>query len=162
MEGFYWLVEGVLAGCRRPGQRWPIAAHDAAAALEEDLRALHERGVGAVLSLTEEPLPLGTLEAAGIATLHLPVPDFTAPSPDQLRQALAFIARHRSEGRAVAVHCLAGIGRTGTVLAAFLIQGGQLAPAAIAAVRAVRPGAIESREQVAALEAFATRRDWGV
>ena len=117
-------------------------------------------GVGALLSLTEEPLPLGALERAGLVGLHLPVPDFTAPSPDQLRAALAFIDRHRADGTAVAVHCRAGQGRTGTVLAAYLIRDGQSAPAAIQAVRAVCPGAIESRQQVAALQTFAARRDW--
>jgi len=48
MERFYWLVEGRLAGCSRPGT--------AGAALERDLAILREEGIGAVLSLTETPL----------------------------------------------------------------------------------------------------------
>jgi atypical dual specificity phosphatase len=163
MDGFYWLIDGALAGCRRPGLRFPGrrgVGEGATDAVADDLLALRELGVGALLSLTEDPLPLGSVEQAGLVGLHLPVPDFTAPSPDQLRAALAFIDRHRADGVAVAVHCRAGQGRTGTVLAAYLIRGGQGAFDAIQAVRAVCPGAIEARDQVAALEAFAARRDW--
>jgi atypical dual specificity phosphatase len=160
VDGFYWLIEGRLAGCRRPGLRWRQGTAGDEAALEEDLRSLHQRGVRALLSLTEEPLPLGAVERSGLVGLHLPVPDFHAPSADQLRAALAFIDRHRADGAAVAVHCRAGQGRTGTVLAAYLIRGGQDATAAIAAVRSACPRAIESEHQVAALHAYAARRDW--
>ena len=160
MDGFYWLVDGALAGCRQPGLRWRRAGAGGDTALADDLLALCERGIGALLSLTEDPLPPGAVEQAGLVGLHLPVPDFHAPSPDQLRAALAFIDRHRAEGTAVAIHCRAGQGRTGTILAAYLIRAGQDATAAIQAVRAVCPGAIESEAQVAALHAYAARRDW--
>jgi atypical dual specificity phosphatase len=60
----------------------------------------------------------------------------------------------------VAVHCLAGQGRTGSVLAAWLIRGGQAAPAAVAAVRAACPGAIEAVAQESALREFARSRPW--
>ena len=53
-----------------------------------------------------------------------------------------------------------GQGRTGTVLAAYLIRGGLSADDALAEVRAICPGAISSAEQEAALHAFAARRDW--
>jgi atypical dual specificity phosphatase len=161
VDGFYWLIDGSLAGCRQPGIRWSrgvVALEDDAIA--DDLLALRERGIAALLTLTEEPLPTEAIERAGMVGLHLPVPDFDAPSPDQLRAALAFIDRHQADGGAVAVHCMAGQGRTGTVLAAHLIRGGRGADEAIVAVRAVCPGAIESKPQVAALHAFAAQRDW--
>ena len=60
----------------------------------------------------------------------------------------------------MAVHCRMGQGRSGTVLAAYLIRGGLGADAAIAELRRVCPGAIGSRDQEAALAAFAGRRDW--
>jgi atypical dual specificity phosphatase len=161
MDGFYWLIEHTLAGCRQPGLRWQRGlAEPAADAVGEYLLALRALGIGALVSLTEHALPLGAVERAGLVGLHLPVPDFTAPSPDQLRTALTFIDRHRAAGTPVAVHCRAGQGRTGTVLAAYLIRDGKDAGEAILAVRAVCPGAIESREQVAALQAYAQRRDW--
>src|SRR5579859_2138005 len=136
---FYWLIEGVLAG---------------------DLNWLHERGIRAVLSLTETPLAEGALARHGLAGLHIPVNDLTAPAPEQLDHALTFIDQHVRAGGAVAVHCLMGQGRTGTVLAAYRIRAGRAVPDALAELRAICPGAVSSPEQERALHAFARRRDW--
>lgn len=162
MDGFYWLIDGALAGCARPGARRGRAATGpaAAAALEDDLAWLRERGVGALLSLTETPLPAEALERHGLAGLHLPIDDLRAPTPEQFRLALAFIDRHRSLGRRVVVHCLVGQGRTGTILAAYLIRGGLDPDAALHEVRAVCPGAVGSPEQEQALANYAGGRDW--
>lgn len=163
MQGFYWLVDGVLAGCARPGgrgRREPSASAATEAEIDADLGALRERGIGAVLSLTETPLPPGALDRHGLEGLHLPVDDLRAPTPTQLHDALAFIDRQRGLGRRVAVHCLVGQGRTGTVLAAYLIRGGLDAAAALREVRAVCPGAVGAAEQERALADFAAARDW--
>ena len=162
MRGFYWLIDGVLAGCSRPGargRRGPTG-REAGAALDDDLAWLREQGAGALLSLTETPLPPDALAWHGLDALHLPVDDLRAPTPEQLRAALAFIDRQRGLGRRVVVHCLVGQGRTGTVLAAYLIRGGLDAPAALRRVRAVCPGAVGSPEQERALAAYAAARDW--
>jgi protein-tyrosine phosphatase len=53
-----------------------------------------------------------------------------------------------------------GQGRTGTVLAAYLIRAGTDVGAAVAEVRAVCPGAIGSAAQEQALAEYARRRDW--
>lgn len=164
-RGFYWLIEGALAGCGRPG-RWsrrdgegddPAAA---ATALDDDLRWLRAQGIGAILSLTETPLASAALERHGLATLHLPVDDLAAPTPAQLEAAIAFVDEQRLLGRCVVVHCLVGQGRTGTVLAAYLIRGGLSAALALGEVRAVCRGAVGSAVQEEALQEFATRRTW--
>jgi hypothetical protein len=69
--------------------------------------------------------------------LHLPVDDLTPPDPAQLDAALDFIDERRARGERVAVHCLVGQGRTGTVLAAYLIRGGLPAEVALREIRAV-------------------------
>lgn len=163
MQGFYWLIEDELAGCGLPGRRGrPLAwgEHARQEALDDDLAWLRERGIGAVLTLTEEPLPPDALARHGLAGLHIPVPDMTAPAPGQLEAALGFIDRQRALGRRVMVHCLVGQGRTGTILAAYLIRGGLAPEEAQRRVRAVCPGALENAEQQRALVAFAERRDW--
>lgn len=157
---FFWMIDGALAGCSLPGQRGRGAPAAGTASLEQDLAWLRSQGIGALLSLTEAPLDEQAIRRASLAAAHLPVPDLRAPAPEQFISALQFIDRQRAEGRAIAVHCLAGQGRTCTVLAAYLIRAGHTAPAAIASVRAVCPGAIESPEQVHALAAFAAGRDW--
>lgn len=160
MRGFYWLIEGVLAGCSRPGHRRGLTGSTVEAALDEDLSWLKGQGIEAVLSLTETPLTVGALERHELAGLHLPVDDLTAPTPPQLRTALAFIDWHRALGQRVAVHCLVGQGRTGTVLAAYLIRS-RLTPAeALWELRTVCPGAVENPVQERALEEFSARRDW--
>jgi len=159
MIRFYWLEPGLLAGCSRPGAR-PGRHGSADEEIAADLAALRDHGIGALLSLTETPLPAGALERHDLAGLHLPVPDFHPPSPEQLALALRFIDEHRAGGRPVAVHCLAGQGRTGSVLAAWLIRDGLDPAAAIARVRAVCPGAIEAAAQVRALEAWGKDRPW--
>jgi atypical dual specificity phosphatase len=151
MLRFYWLIENVLAGCSRPGAR---------GSLDRDLAELRDQGIGALLSLTETPLPWSELERHGLLGLHLPVDDFHAPTTMQMLEALAFLDEARAHGTPVAVHCLAGQGRTGTVLAAYLIRGGLNAQQAIAEVRTICPGAIEAEPQTAALAEWAADRPW--
>jgi atypical dual specificity phosphatase len=153
MERFYWLADGRLAGCSRPGGR-------NGASLEADLMALRQEGIQSVLSLTESPLSDEMCARQNMVVLHLPIPDMHAPTSAELLQALYFIDSQHIEGRAVAVHCLMGQGRTGTVLAAYIIRDGASAEEAIARLRSICPGAIESPPQVRALHRFAGERAW--
>ncbi|MGH2558003.1 MAG: protein-tyrosine phosphatase family protein [Thermomicrobiales bacterium] len=158
MERFYWLVPGILAGCSRPGgrRRWWGRGDS----LDEDLTSLRSQGIGAVLSLTEEPLPAEELARHGLDSLHIPIVDLQPPTPAQFREGLAFIDRLRMAGQPVAVHCLMGQGRTGSILAAYLIRDGLSAEEALAELRAACPGAVENAAQEAALAEFAARREW--
>lgn len=159
MDGFYWLIPRVLAGSALPGGR---NRRRDAAALEDDLRWLKAQGVGALLSMTEDALDAAALARHGFASLHLPVVDLTPPDPAQIAAALAFIDRQRGRDVPVAVHCLMGQGRTGTILAAYLIRDGASPGTVLAELRAVCPGAVENPLQEAALAEFATRRGWMV
>jgi atypical dual specificity phosphatase len=154
VQRFYWLEEGRLAGCSRPGL---VGYTEDDASTAHDVHWLRGQGIGALLSLTETPIPAVNDE---LIVLHLPVPDMRAPNADQLGCALAFLDRQWLENTAVAVHCKMGQGRTGTILAAHLIRRGAGTDEAIARIRALCSGAIESSEQVAALHAFEHRRDW--
>jgi protein tyrosine phosphatase domain-containing protein 1 len=60
------------------------------------------------------------------------------------------------EGRKVAVHCHAGLGRTGLAIACFLIASGQAGSAAqaVAMVRAARPGSLQTAGQVLFVSIF--------
>jgi atypical dual specificity phosphatase len=165
---FYWLVDGAVAGCSRPGEteqgRGRVhsgsPSSDQHTDISHDLSWLRQQGIGALLSLTEEPLPDVVLADHDLDTLHLAVPDLSPPIPEQFMLALDFIDRHRSQATPVAVHCLQGQGRTGVVLAALLIRDGDGADAAITHLRAICPGAVGTPEQERALHRFAARRDW--
>ncbi len=165
MERFYWVIDGVLAGCSLPGgsargrQAGP-PAEEMRAALARDLAALRRHGIRAVLTLTETPLTDTVLAASDMVGLHLPVPDLHAPTPDQLNRAIAFIDQQSAQGHPTAVHCLMGQGRTGTVLAAYLIRNGLPVAEALAEIRRRCDGAISAAEQEDALRIFASRKAW--
>jgi atypical dual specificity phosphatase len=84
----------------------------------------------------------------------MPIVDFTAPTLGQVEQAVATIDRFRAAGRPVAVHCAGGLGRTGTILACYLVSQGNTAAEAIATIRTLRPGSIETPEQEAVIGAY--------
>jgi atypical dual specificity phosphatase len=162
LQRFYWLIDGELAGSSRPGapQAGPPAYPADAEALNQDLDWLRGQGIGAILSLTETPLPEAAVGTHGLSLLHLPVPDLHPPAPDEFMLALNFIDRQRCLGRAVVVHCLMGQGRSATVLAAYLIRRGTTPNAALQELRIRCPGAVGSPSQEQALQQFAARRDW--
>ena len=137
-----WIVPGKVLAC--PYSSAP-----------EPLSRLAREGVGLCVNLHERALEPAWLLDHGLVELHLPVPDFTAPSPEVLSEAVAAIDRSLSDGRAVAVNCGAGLGRTGTVVACWLVRQGRSPEDAIALVRERRPGSIETAEQERAVHEFA-------
>ncbi len=143
-----WLEEGRLLGCAYP-------RHEAAIA------GLARQGISVLINLHERAHDPTRLARHGMEELHLPVADFTPPSPRQLDRGVAAIAEALATGRRVAVHCTGGRGRTGTLLACYLVHRGLDPDAAIARVREVRPGSVETRAQVAAVEAYARRQRVG-
>ncbi|BES81485.1 hypothetical protein PABY_10520 [Pyrodictium abyssi] len=87
--------------------------------------------------------------------IHIPVPDYAGPDLWQLYRGVREIARAASSGQKVLVHCLAGRGRSATLVAGYLVyRYGMSARRAIEVVRSVRPGAVESAWQRGALRGF--------
>lgn len=143
-----------------PGFSWVDKPHLAAMSMPEtadDLAWLRKSGVDLVISLSEDQIARKWINDAGLMVVHVPVPDMTPPTARQLEMCLDTIARAKKSGMGVAIHCTAGKGRTGTVLAAYFVATGLSVRSAIAKVRDLRPGSIETPEQEQAIEEFAGR-----
>jgi len=132
MKGFSWIIENKLAGSGCPGYR---------ADLDDDLQFLRENGIGAIVSLTENAIGSNAI-AEDFNYLHLPVEDFTAPAISQIEKFVSYVEQMNNRGVRVVVHCLAGLGRTGTMLAAYLVYTGKNPKDAIQEIRTKRPGSI--------------------
>ena len=155
---FSWLIPNQLAGAGQPGRGGSGAGGDDET-LSRDLRQLRRDGIGAIVSLTEEPLDNSVVGSHGMRYLHLPVVDMMAPSFEEIDRFLAFARASIEENLPVVVHCRAGMGRTGTMLACFLVGREMLRPSeAVAEVRRVRPGSIETAAQEAVVHDFAQHR----
>jgi atypical dual specificity phosphatase len=143
--GFTWVDKPLLAALSMPESA-------------DDLAWLRRQGIDVLITLSEELPARRWVNDAGLMTVHVPVTDMTAPTLRQIELCLDTIDRASKSGMGAAVHCTAGKGRTGTVLAAYFIAGGLSARRAIEKVRELRPGSVETPEQERVLEEFAAER----
>ncbi len=134
---FSWLIDNKLAGSGMPTT---IA----------EITWVQKQGVKSIVTMTEAPLPESWIK--DVKYLHVPTEDLSAPDIEQIDQAVEFIHERLQSEEPVMVHCAAGIGRTGTILACYLVKYHKLsAKDAIEKVRKERPGSIQSESQEIAI-----------
>ena len=135
---FTWVRESALAASGRPFS-------------SAQVDWLEANGVTAILTLTEDPIPAAW--TGGLETRHIPMKDHAAPTPSQMSEGADYIASAISRGKVVLVHCLAGKGRTGCILAAYMMTyEGKTARAAVDELRSSRGGSIESQQERSVLD----------
>jgi protein-tyrosine phosphatase len=84
----------------------------------------------------------------GYRVIHSPVPDFGVPEGEDFSRTLEDTLTHARAGRHVAIHCLAGVGRTGVFAACLARQAlGLSGDDAIAWVRQYVPHAVSTDAQ---------------
>jgi len=125
--------------------------------LSLNLDTIRDWGAAAVVTLAEPKELILLREYLGqevrrgrMLWFHLPIVDVSTPADEFERQWQTAGDELRTllrSGRDVLVHCRGGLGRAGTIGARLLIEVGMEPATAIRQVRAMRPGAIETREQ---------------
>ena len=143
-NGFTWVDPPLLGAMAQPSAA-------------DEYQWLREQGVQLVISLCEDPPRRAWLNEAGLFSMHVPIEDMQPPGPQQIQQCLSASEKAHGQGFGVAIHCGAGLGRTGTILACYFVKKGMTAPGAISHVRRVRPHSIETPEQADAVSDFARR-----
>ncbi len=109
-ENLWWVIPHKLAGVRKPEP--------------QEIAELQTAGIGAIVSVMDDPSNLDLYQEIGLPHLWSPTKGGTAPSPEQIQELQAFVQTQNNLGKAVAVHCTSGRRRTGTILAAYLIETG--------------------------------------
>jgi atypical dual specificity phosphatase len=145
-SGFSWIEKPLLAAMAQPEDL-------------SELRWLRKQGIQILLSLTEEAPRRDWINEAGLMVVHVPIIDMEAPTQEELDRCMSAIAKAQGRDLGVGIHCGAGLGRTGTVLAAYFVTKGLTAKNAMARIRRLRPGSIETEEQAEAVVEFARRRE---
>ncbi|KAK3875450.1 hypothetical protein Pcinc_019662 [Petrolisthes cinctipes] len=145
---FSWVVKGEVCG-----SAWPESG--------ANIAFLRSEGVGVIVTLSEERQPHPS--AKGHLQCHvIPVEEFEDASMEQITHFISICEKARLEKKAVCVHCRMGRGRTGLMLACYLVKFYNQAPeSAITNVRLMRPGSVETREQERAVKHFRDYLAWG-
>jgi atypical dual specificity phosphatase len=139
---FSWVTEGKLAGSGLP-------------ITQEEFKWVVDKGIESIVTVREVPLPSEWFDGGDIDYLHLMVQDYGAPTLEVLDEAVNYIDNKIGSGKPVLVHCAAGKGRTGVVLAAYMIKKENLtAEQAIEKIRLMRPGSVQSITQEIALSMY--------
>jgi atypical dual specificity phosphatase len=143
---FSFVLPGRLAGLA-----WPFPRREPADAPA----LLRAHGITQLVNLSGEPYPEdGRTALTGIELIDEPVDDYCPPDPEQADRLWARLASLPA-GSALALHCAAGMGRTGTLLACLLGRElGLDGAAAVARVRALRPGSVETLAQEEMVDAW--------
>ncbi|MCA9609855.1 MAG: dual specificity protein phosphatase family protein, partial [Myxococcales bacterium] len=143
-NGFHWLVPGVIGGLPRPG----IVRE-----LETDLEGLQRLRVTRLVTLEEYPsIAEEDLAPFGIRGHHFRIDDMAAPPVEDAVQLFEQLRSWTSDGEVIALHCRAGLGRTGTILAGYLVCEGWTALEALERARSINPRWVQSAEQVCFLQ----------
>jgi dual specificity MAP kinase phosphatase len=137
---FGWITPSILLGGQPTQTVWP---------------RLIERGITGVINLRQEyDYVIGSGQLP-LRYLYLPTIDNTAPTQQHLWMGVRFMEEEIKQGGKVYVHCWEGLGRSPTLVAAYLVNNGATPKDAWVAIMKVRPFIRPTPLQRARLEEFA-------
>ena len=148
---FSWVIDNKLAGSGTP-------------MTSEQYRWLIKNNIKSIVTVREFPLPQKWLIDNEKETIinddykFVYVKDYGVPSLEVLDNIVDYInIKITKEKKPLVVHCAAGKGRTGTILAAYLLKQDNISSQeAIKKIRSLRPGSIQSKIQEEILHEYET------
>lgn len=157
LSNFGYAIEGKLYGMGFPKGDLE----------QNDVDFLKQNGIQGVLSLTGEKIEMNKklLQKNKFQYLHLPIKDFGVPSIKEIESAIKFIEDVNNQGNSVVVNCWAGCGRTGTVIACYMIykehknkiiteNNEKIYQKKILELRKIRPRSVETKNQVSFIKRY--------
>lgn len=147
---FSWIIDNKLAGSGTP-------------MTSEQYKWLIKNNIKSIVTVREFPLPQKWLVDNEKETIindykFVYVKDYGVPSLEVLDNIVDYInIKITKEEKPLVVHCAAGKGRTGTILAAYLLKQDNISSQdAIKKIRSLRPGSIQSKIQEEILHEYET------
>jgi protein-tyrosine phosphatase len=161
----WWLLPSAIEPPGRLGMMAMPGCKPLRRDLDADLQALSAERVNLLVTLNPElellefsaPDFFARVRSHAIESLHFPIVDGDAPHDlavtDRLVRGLDQRIR---KGECVILHCLAGLGRTGTLAACLLVARGATFHESLRVIRAARhPRAVETAMQEAFVASYA-------
>jgi len=121
----YWVVPNQLLAGEYPSARWGFQTR-------RRLRALLDAGIRSFLDLTDSDRGVSPYDGLvkkiaaerghEVTYRRMAIREADVPMPDDMAEILFHIDREIDAGRPVYVHCLGGIGRTGTVVGCWIVE----------------------------------------
>uniref|UniRef100_A0A2C9JM03 Dual specificity protein phosphatase 23 n=2 Tax=Biomphalaria glabrata TaxID=6526 RepID=A0A2C9JM03_BIOGL len=134
-DNFSWVEKDVLAACAFPSSM-------------ENVQYMIDHNIYTLVSLTAEKQVCSDGIMDEFQVIRIPFRDYSPPTLEQVELFLEVVRETKSKARATCVHCAHGLGRTGTMLSCYFVQTkGMTDVDAIAYVRRLRPGSVETAEQ---------------
>ena len=129
----YWVEPGLLLAGPYPVPRRAHITND-------KLQRLLQASIQLFVDLTEkdEAAPYALKLGGKARHKRFPISDFDTPSPQEMMSILNTLDRALLRSQRVYVHCLAGMGRTGTVIGCYLVRHGMDGAKALKAIRKLR------------------------
>ncbi|KAI5122128.1 hypothetical protein M0805_000776 [Coniferiporia weirii] len=148
-----WITPSFIAFASPVEHSWtkkasPTPARKLASSFQNCLEYFEKHGVQLVVRLNNMLYDKQHFLDRGVRHEELYFDDGTNPTDEIVRKFINLADEVVEAGGAIAVHCKAGLGRTGTLIGAYLIwKYGFTAHEAIAFMRIVRPGSVVGPQQ---------------